>query len=711
MRRTWSGWLVTGWYLLLPMMALGQEPPVVPAAGGLEVPAAASAPAGRCQLPLTAHRRRGLPARAAALIMSGQQGGGVAFSLVAMPLESRAGAVTLAYLLDIDGTSLFGAQPGAAAPIEVILYAIAAGGGVSASASLVVEANPDACPAVLSPAGLRVAGVLTVPESEHALRVLVRNTVTGDFGVGELPRALPALAEGGAVLATPLGVEPAVWALAVEEGAAEVLRPLLAPAWMEAGKTFSTRPLVRPGTTLPLLLPARGVPPGARMATTRVLDRQGKEVARGELAMGSREAGGLESLDLWRVEWKAPDLPPELYFLEVTAPGALPGSKVVATLPCLLVEATGTPAPAVWAAMDGVVVPEEPSRRAAYTAGRGRKDEASPKAKAGYRAALMQLETGGFDAAVAAAEELERSMLVSGSTRELDGVMWAELQVARDLAGSRPESALSLTLLHLKLYDRHVRSRAVIPQAHTRRVVEAFTELWLDRSDRPETRARAAELLAHLAATLQESGLDASAARLFKRSIDVDGGCPAGLIGLAAGLERSGAYRPAMRFLEQLVDAHPDHAEGKLRLAVNYLRLGSTSRGEKLLGSCLGRDAPLWVRTVAYQELARVELGKGRVEAARSLLERAGQEGIEDEQITLFQAYLLDRQNRTREAYDAATAVTAVQTRSEGSARLRYSQWPSDDQDAILRRLDEAAPAAWETLREAVRAMQWEAGT
>jgi tetratricopeptide (TPR) repeat protein len=643
--------------------------------------------------------------------MSGQHGGAVAFSFVTVPLESKAGTVTLAYLLDIDGTSLFGEQPGVVVPVEVVVYAMAAGGGVSASSSLVVDADPGVCPAVLSPAGLRVVGALSLPESEHALRVLVRNTVTGDFGVAELPRALPALGEGGALLATPLGVEPAVWALAVEEGSAEVLRPVLAPTWLEAGMTVSTRPVVGPGMTLPLLLPARGVSPGTRTATTRVLDRQGKEVASGELAMGSRETGALGSLDLWKVEWKVPDLPPELYFLEVTAPGVLAGSKVVGTVPCLLVEAANTPSPAVWAALDGVVVPEETSRRAAYQAGRGRKGEANPKVKAGYRAALMQLKTGGLDAAVAAVADLERPLLASGSSGELEGVIWAELQVARDLAGSRPESALSLTLLHMKLYDRYARARELLPMAHTRRILEALTELWLDRSRRPETRSQAADLLANLAATLQDAGLDATAARLFKRSIDVDKGCAAGLIGMAAGLERSGAYRPAVRFLEQLVDAHPDHAEGKLRLAVNHLRVGSAARAERLLDSCLGSDAPPWVRIVAYQELARVEVGKGRLDAASSLLGRARREGLEDEQIRLFQAFLLDRQNRTREAYDMAATVTAVPTGSEGSARLRYSQWPRDDREVIRRRLDEAAPAAWETLREAVGALRWEAGS
>jgi tetratricopeptide (TPR) repeat protein len=180
---------------------------------------------------------------------------------------------------------------------------------------------------------------------------------------------------------------------------------------------------------------------------------------------------------------------------------------------------------------------------------------------------------------------------------------------------------------------------------------------------------------------------------------------------MAAGLERSGAYRPAVRFLEQLLDAHPDHAEGKLRLAVNHLRVGSAARAEKLLESCLASDAPQWVRIVAYQELARVEVGKGRLDAASSLLGRARKEGLEDEQIRLFQAYLLDRQNRAREAYDVAATVTAVPTGGEGSARLRYSQWPRDDRDGIRRRLDEATPAAWEALREAVRTMRWEAGS
>lgn len=697
--------LATSWCLLLSLDGLGQPAVALPS------PAPAAA-ATACQLPLAAHTRPGLPARAAALLMSGQQGGAVTFSVLAVPLETRAGTITLAYLVDIDGTSLFGDQPGTAATVEVAVYAMTAGGGVSASSSLVVWADPNLCPTALSPAGLRVAGTLELPEGEHALRVLVRNAVTGDFGVGELPRALAATAEGGALLAAPMALEPAVWATAVEDGAAEALRPVLTPAWAEPGRALSTRPLMAVGTTVGLMLPARGVPAGTRSATTRVLDQTGKEIAHGELATGDRQAQVLGGLDLWKAAWKVPDLPEELYFLEVTMPGALPGSKVVGTLPFLPRTSAQSPTPFVWAALDGVAVPEEPSQRAAYLASRGRKDEASPKVKAGYRAALMQAVSGDFEATATAVSDLERSVLVSGSPRELEGVLWAEMQVAKDLAGDRPESPLALVLLHRKLYDRYSRTRAFIPQAHERRLVEALIDLWVDRSKAPDTRVRAAELLANLAATVQDAGLDASAARLFKRSTEMDKGCAAGLIGMAAGLERSGAYRQAVRFLEQLVEAHPKHAEGNLRLAVNQLRVGSSARAKTLLRACLAADSPKWVRTVAYQELARLEIANGDLDAARSLLGQAGQQGLDDGQIRVLEVDVLDRQGRMREAYDAALRATAAQPGpDEVSARLRYSRWPSDDQDAIRTRLETATPAAWETLREAVRAARWEAGT
>ncbi|MGV8039954.1 MAG: tetratricopeptide repeat protein [Thermoanaerobaculaceae bacterium] len=657
-----------------------------------------------CRQPLTAKRTRGLPARAAALIMSGQQGGGIGFSFLAAPLSSKAGSFTLGYLLDIDSSSLLGERRNAPTAVEVTVYAMGTGGAVSAASTTVFELEPDLCPELLTPPGFRLAGTLEVPESQHAIRILVRNLATGAFGVGELPRAVQAPAEGGGLAATPLAVEPVSFVQVVDSASAQHIQPLAAPAWIEAGKAVSTRPLVLAGKDVPLLLPGRAIPPGTRTLAARVLDRKGDLARNSELTVGERRGGALGMLDLWELGWKVPDLDPELYFLELTVPGALGGSTLQAVLPFIVVDTLAPPAPAVWAALDDVQVPEEPSLRDAYLASRGAKDEAHPRLKAGYREALARLGKEDVEAARTAIFELEKGSLVSGSPRELEGALFAELGVAKDLAGEQPDAALALALLHMQLYDRYVRGRVFIPQAHTRRIIEALTELWIRKRKTPEANNQGAELLAVLAGALQKASLDASAARLFKRAVEIDPACAPALLGLAAGLERSGAYRPAIRFLEQLVEASPDHAEARLRLAVNHLRVGSDGRAEKLLRSLFEGEVPVWVRVVAYQELARWLVGKGDSEAARKLLVRARERGVVDEQIDLQLAFTLDRLGRTGEAYEL-TARGAARGHGAGGAspRLRYAEWPSDDLRAARTRLDAALPSAMAALGEAVR--------
>lgn len=691
----------------LALAAAGQD--VRHDEGGAAPPPAVEIADNPCRQPLVARRTRGLQARAAALVMSGQQGGTVAFTFLAVPVAGKAGSVTVAYLVDIDMSSLLGERRDAPAAVEVTIYAVDAGGAVSAAATSVFELEPDLCPELLALPGLRLHGALELPDGEHAARVLVRNLATGAFGVGELPRAVRAPAEGGSLAATPLAQEPAAFVPVVDSAAAALVQPLLAPAWVETGKAISTRPLVQAGADVSLLLPGRGVPPGTRVLAARVLDRTGELARSCELAVGERRAGALGTLDLWELAWKVPELAPELYFLELTVPGALGGNAIQAVLPFIVVDTLAPPAPAVWAALDDVAAPEEPSVRDAYLAARGARDEAHPKLGTAYREALGVLKNEGFEAAKTAVFELEKGALVSGSPRELDGALFAELRVAGDLAGEQPDAALALALLHLQLHDRYGQGRLYIPQTHTRRIVEALTDLWIKRRQTPEARRQGAELLAVLADMLQAAGLEASAARLFKRAVEIDARCMPALLGLAAGLERSGAYRPAIRFLEQLVEASPEHAEGRLRLAVNHARVGSDSRAEKLLRSLLEGDVAVWVRVVAYQELARWLVGRGRPEAARALLVSARERVVADDQIDLQLAFVLDRLGRSGAAYEL---VSQRQARGRGgggvSPRLRYAQWPVDDVRAAQARLDAALPAAAAALGEALRARSGE---
>jgi predicted Zn-dependent protease len=145
----------------------------------------------------------------------------------------------------------------------------------------------------------------------------------------------------------------------------------------------------------------------------------------------------------------------------------------------------------------------------------------------------------------------------------------------------------------------------------------------------------------------------------------------------------------------RLVEAHSDDAEGRLRLAVNLIRVGNDDEGLEILRSLLGEDVLPWVKTIAAQELVRSLLETRKNEEAERAVRAALVQMPQDQRLWILLAGILEQSNRYDEAVEAVSNLPSA-TRGV-SPRARYAEWPSlgvgASQSALAARSAEALPA------------------
>jgi hypothetical protein len=123
---------------------------------------------------------------------------------------------------------------------------------------------------------------------KYALRVLVRNGITGETGLRVVPLAVPAFDRGEPALLPPLVAEaPGRWLNLRASGGGPGRAPF---PFLAAGRPFlpAARPLVAAGSETPLVLMAAGLGAGdpARLALTgEVLGADGKPRREGTVAL------------------------------------------------------------------------------------------------------------------------------------------------------------------------------------------------------------------------------------------------------------------------------------------------------------------------------------------------------------------------------------------------------------------------------------------
>ncbi len=156
-------------------------------------------------LPLPAQPLRILPAyglgvESAALLMSGQQGGEIPFTALALSIpgedDGRANdggdhKVRVLVRLRMDGPALLEGQTGTVLRIETGLYALGTGGGVLGSDLGIIEIDLASERSAVESGGVDLLAGFDLKPGAYTLRLLARNLETGHLGVRSLPLPVP----------------------------------------------------------------------------------------------------------------------------------------------------------------------------------------------------------------------------------------------------------------------------------------------------------------------------------------------------------------------------------------------------------------------------------------------------------------------------------------------------------------------------------------
>ena len=116
----------------------------------------------------------------------------------------------------------------------------------------------------------------------------------------------------------------------------------------------------------------------------------------------------------------------------------------------------------------------------------------------------------------------------------------------------------------------------------------------------------------------------------------------------------------------------------------------------------LAPSSPLWIRTLAYQELSRLLIDKGRVDEAEMQLREGVARIPGDQRLQIQLAHALDQAWRPKEAESVVDQLEAHGRQQSTSPRYRYSAWPDLDADRVHSTLVDAQTLGLEALREAL---------
>jgi len=202
-------------------------------------------------------------------------------------------------------------------------------------------------------------------------------------------------------------------------------------------------------------------------------------------------------------------------------------------------------------------------------------------------------------------------------------------------------------------------------------------------------------LMVNLASDLAQSGSAGAARDLLQSALELNPTFLPAMLSLGFSFEQASEYLEASRVYRDLVDAHPDFEEGRLRLAVNLIRTGREDVGEEILRQLLQTRAPAWIEAVAAQELVRSLTRRGRLDEAEQTVRSALERLPDDQRLWLLLAALLEQSGRYSEAVgilrDLPTSIRGV------SPRARYAEWPalgaSASQTHLAALAADAAPA------------------
>ncbi len=150
-------------------------------------------------------------------ILSGNEKGSIRTSVLAAPFHAEAGRGYVPVLVEIDGPQLLAQAQGNKLFLEIYAYAIAKDGTVADFLSQNMGLDLTKVRPALEASGIKFFGDLDVPAGEYTVRVLVRDSKTGNSSTRTVPLTVPEFGAGAPALAMPLFPEPGDKWLKVQE--------------------------------------------------------------------------------------------------------------------------------------------------------------------------------------------------------------------------------------------------------------------------------------------------------------------------------------------------------------------------------------------------------------------------------------------------------------------------------------------------------------
>jgi len=303
-----------------------------------------------------------------------------------------------------------------------------------------------------------------------------------------------------------------------------------------------------------------------------------------------------------------------------------------------------------------------------------------------YQQVLGALSTGDLDQALTDLVDFElKAVGEQESWRYVDNLWRAKLHVIRDaLATQPPEMLMPIIVLHHDAYLRYSEMDRRHLAQHSRTMVSELAQVYAERSDTPAAGVFAGWALTSFGVFLWSPSSIGMSADLFYRAHLLDSQNEPALEGLAVAWERSGNYEKAIDSLMKVLELEPGDPELRLRLALCQLRYPDGAHQEAVtdLSVLTQSEAPTWVRSVAYQELARVQATSDGSGGAEATLREGLEELPGDQQISLQLASILDQQRRREEANSILDAIEVYGWDKE-SARQIYDFWEPTDVTGI----------------------------
>ncbi|HYO16073.1 MAG TPA: VWA domain-containing protein [Thermoanaerobaculia bacterium] len=255
-------------------------------------------------------------------VVGGQEGGPVATSVLAAPFQMPGGKAYVPVLLEIDGPSLLAGLEGDLLPAEIYVYAMDADGAVRDFFTQVVGLEVSKAGPALRQSGLKFFGDLDLEPGSYSIRALVRNGLTGAFGLRVATVEVPAFDAARPVLLPAFFPEPTGrWLIARETSSLDRKVPY---PFMVREQPFipASLPALRPEEAARLSLVGYNLGPGQLTARTVVMTADGREVGSGEIELLDREARTGTGPDRLLATFRPPKLQPGEYLLLVTVTDA-----------------------------------------------------------------------------------------------------------------------------------------------------------------------------------------------------------------------------------------------------------------------------------------------------------------------------------------------------------------------------------------------------